>query len=100
MPSTSKTKAEAKAEAKTEAPKINCPVIGCWRNLVLQPHPRIKNRLIAVCRCDDPRNGMPVYETDAPKTAPAEAEPAEAEPAEAEPVEPEPQDNPTEEVIK
>lgn len=50
---------KAKAEAKT----VNCPVPGCRRNLLLQPGQ--PGRLVAFCTCPK-RNGLAVYETDAP----------------------------------
>lgn len=66
-----KAEAKAKAEAEVEVQKINCPVIGCRRNLTLQPHPTLPARLIALCNCNCPRRGLSVYETDASRSEPA-----------------------------
>jgi hypothetical protein len=61
----SKKPAKAKDQPKTEWPEeaINCPVIGCRRNLRLQPHPTLAGRVVALCDCPK-KDGLAVYETD------------------------------------
>ncbi len=60
-------KAEANEVARrgqAKAPKTNCPVLHCRRNLCLVTHPTQPGRLVAFCNCSK-REGLAVYETDA-----------------------------------
>lgn len=44
--------------------KVKCPVSGCKHRLALQAHPAQSGRVVAVCNCGGPRQGLPVYETN------------------------------------
>jgi hypothetical protein len=70
---------EAEIQAQTNlTPAVMCPVVSgewsCDAILVLQPHPTLPGRVIAVCNCTSAWSGQCVYETNAPATGDVEPE--------------------------
>lgn len=74
------SKSSTKTTNKADVKKVNCPVLHCRRNLVLQPHPSQPGRVMAVCNCGGPHAGLPVYETNIKSEGGGEAAPAVDEP--------------------